>query len=124
MGLRGVRPFSPRARALPMLLSETEILAVGTRSTAGTVLVTASTLACRREVLPTKARYDGPGRGAREALKKPRIGIRGPAGRRPTPPRDDLARHFQERSISRSAVFTDVKAPLNFAGREQALVSP
>ena len=38
-------------------------------------------------------------RGAREALKKPRIGIRGPAGRRPTPPRDDLARHFRERSI-------------------------
>ena len=37
--------------------------------------------------------------GAREALKKPRIGIRGPAGRRPTPPRDDLARHFRERSI-------------------------
>ena len=33
------------------------------------------------------------------ALKKPRIGIRGPAGRRPTPPRDDLARHFRERSI-------------------------
>ena len=63
-------------------------------------------------------------RGARNALKKPRIGIRGPAGRRPTPPRDDLARHFRERSISRSAVFTDVKAPLNFAGREQALVSP
>ena len=63
-------------------------------------------------------------RGAREALKKPRIGIRGPAGRRPTPPRDDLARHFRERSISRSAVFTDVKARLNFAGREQALVSP
>ena len=61
MSVPGVRPFSPRARALPMLLSETEILAVGTRSTAGTVLVTASTLACRREVLPTKARFDGPG---------------------------------------------------------------
>ena len=83
MGVRGVRPFSPRARALPMLLSETEILAVGTRSTAGTVLVTASTLACRREVLPTKARFDGPGGYGEhvQVLNQAEVRIRGP-GRR------------------------------------------
>ena len=83
MSVRGVRPFSPRARALPMLLSETEILAVGTRSTAGTVLVTASTLACRREVLPTKARFDGPGGYGEhvQVLNQAEVRIRGP-GRR------------------------------------------
>ena len=61
MSARAACPFAPRTHVLPMLFSEVQILVAGTGLHRGTVLAAASTIACRRKVLPMKARFDGSG---------------------------------------------------------------
>ena len=84
MSARAACPFAPRTHVLPMLFSEVQILRVGVGLHRGTVLAAASTIACRREVVPTKARFDGPGGYGEhvKALKQAEVWIRGSACRR------------------------------------------
>ena len=51
--------FRPAHARAADVVPEAQILVVGTELHRGTVLAAASTIACRRKVLPMKARFDG-----------------------------------------------------------------